>query len=183
MNHTPLTVLPPDIAATFGAEVFSATPTAKGCYRLVDIRRTLGSSYQGQRITVLVVDENGQGIAGVPVAFSFSTADRFTLTSDFAWIPPQPHRAFIARTEGGGQIDQIQGSVVKDGQPGGVTVYILDPAHSSDIVTGCGMLANHDGLFLQFQLLRAGVIPLDDRLGNIEARLSALERGQVGDAA
>lgn len=174
-SYTPLTVLPPDLQNDFGAVVYSALPTTGGAYRLVAARRTAGNSFEGQRITVLVVDENGAPLPGVPVAFSYSTADRFTLTSDFEWVPPQPFRAFVARTEGSGQIDQIQGDVVKSGGAGGVTVYILDPAHSSDIVTGCGQLADHTGLHLTYQLRRAGVIPLPDRLANIEARLKALE--------
>jgi hypothetical protein len=112
---------------------------------------------------------------GVPVAFSYSTADQYLLTSDFQWTPPVPHRAFIARTEGGGQIDQIQGSGVKQGQPGGVTVYILDPAHSSDVVTGAGMLADHTGLHLTYQLRRAGVTPAADRLAALEAWVTTFE--------
>lgn len=114
-DYTPLTVLPNDIQNDFGAELFSATPTTKGVYRLVAAHRTQGSGYQGQRITVLVVDENGQALAGVPVAFAYSTADKYTLTSDFQWQPPGPHKAFIARTGGDGTIDQIQGSPVKQG--------------------------------------------------------------------
>ena len=175
MNLQPLVVLPVDLQNDFGAEVFSATPTVGGVYRLVAARRTEGGGYQGQRITVLVIDENGQPISGVPIGFSYSTADKYTLTTDFDWQPPGPHRAFIARTGGSGEIDQIQGSVIKDGQPGGVSVYILQPQFSSDVITGCGMLASHEGMYLVFQLLRAGVEPLDKRLLGIEARLAALE--------
>lgn len=185
-NYTPLVVLPPDIQADFGAEVFSATPTTEGVYRLVDTRRTQGSGYQGQRIMVLVVDENGQAIAGVPVAFSFSTAPKYTLTTDFAWQPPGPHKAFIARTNGGGECDQIQGSVIKANEPGGVTVYILSPEYSSDVITGAGMLADHTGLALIFQLRRSGVVSQADRLSTLEAwvmnfemRVVALEGTQV----
>lgn len=179
MQYEPLNVLPVDLQNDFGAEVFSATPTKAGCYRLVDARRTEGRGYQGQRITVLVVDENGVAIPGVPVAFSFSTADKYTLTADFQWQPPTPRRAFIARTGGSGEIDQIQGDVVKDGGAGGVTVFILTPTLSSDVVTGCGMLADHSGLYLVFQALRTGVEPFDKRLGSIEVRLAALEAKKV----
>lgn len=178
----PLTLLPNDIINDFGAEVFSATPTEKGVYRLVDARRTAGSGYQGQRITVLVLDENGVAMPGVPIAFSYSTADHYTLTSDFAWIPPQPYKAFIVRTGGSGEIDMIQGDVIRQGGSGGMTVYILDPAHSSDLVTGAGMLADHTGLYLTYQLRRTGVIPLSDALAELktfildhEGRITALE--------
>jgi hypothetical protein len=78
-------------------------------------------------------------------------------------------------TAGSGQIDQIQGSVVKQGQPGGITVYLLEPEYSSDVVTGAGMLADHTGLHLTFQLRRNGVVPLMDRLASMEARIAALE--------
>lgn len=179
-NFQPMNVLPVDIQNDFGAEVFSATPTTEGCYRLVAARRTQGNSFEGQRITVLVVDENGVAMPGVPVAFSYSTADKYTLTADFRWQPPTQervgHRAFIVRTGGDGEADQIQGSVVKANEPGGVTVFILTPEFSSDFVTGAGMLASHDGLHLTFQLRQAGVVPLDERLTGIEARLTKLER-------
>lgn len=184
-THTPLTVLPNDLQADFGAVVYSALPTGAGVYRLVGARRTAGNSFEGQRITVLVVDENGAPMPGVPVAFSYSTAEKYTLTPDFAWQPPTPQRAFITRTQGSGQADQIQGDVVKANEPGGVTVFILTPEFSSDFVTGAGMLADHTGLHLTFQLRRAGVIPAADRLSALEAwvttfeaRLGALERGQ-----
>lgn len=95
----PLTVLPIDLQRDFMAAVIPATPTAQGVYRLVAARRTEGRGFQGQRITVLVVDENGVAMPGVPIAFSYSTADQYLLTSDFAWTPPTPHRAFIVRTD------------------------------------------------------------------------------------
>lgn len=183
-DYTPLTVLPNDLQNDFGAVVYSALPTGAGVYRLVGARRTAGNSFEGQRITVLVVDENGQPLSGVPVGFSYSTADKYTLTPDFAWQPPTPQRAFITRTQGSGQADQIQGDVVKANEPGGVTVFILTPEFSSDFVTGAGMLHDHSGLHLTYQLRRAGVVPLADRLASIEAcilslegRLGALERG------
>jgi hypothetical protein len=37
------------------------------------------------------------------------------------------------------------------------------------------MLADHTGLHLTYQLGRTGVVPLMERLANIEARLAALE--------
>jgi len=177
-NYQPLVVLPVDIQNDFGAEVFSATPTTGGVYRLVAARRTKPKDFESQRITVRVVDENGAPMEGVPVAFSYSTApDKYTLTADFQWQPPGPHRAFIARTGGSGEIDMVLGAegVVKAGESGGVTVYILQAEFSSDVVTGCGMLADHVGMVLTFQLRRTGVVPLDERLGSIEARLAALE--------
>jgi hypothetical protein len=174
-TYKPLTVLPVDIQRDWMAELHSASEAGAGAYRLVAARRTEGRGFQGQRVTVLVVDENGVALPGVAVAFSYSTADQYLLTSDFKWTPPSPHRAFIARTEGGGMIDQIQGSGVKGGEPGGVTVYILDPEYPSDVVTGAGMLADHTGLHLTFQLLRAGVVPLAEWLARIEGRMAEFD--------
>lgn len=182
-NYQPLTILPPDIQNDFGAAVVSATPTKLGVYRLVAARRTKPKDFESQRITVRVVDEDGVPMEGIPVAFSYSTApDKYTLTNDFQWQPPPPQRAFLVRTSSAGVIDQIQGDVVKDGQPGGVTVYILTPEYSSDVVTGAGMLFDHTGLVLTYQLRRTNVTPAADRLAALEAwvttfdeRLKALE--------
>ena len=40
---------------------------------------------------------------------------------------------------------------------------------------GAGMLADHTGLHLTYQLRRTGVVPLMERLANIEDRLTTLE--------
>ena len=175
IDYKPLNVLPPDIQQEWMAQLQRATPTEKGVFRLVNIRRTEPGSFEEQRVIVLVVDENGFPIPNVKVAFSFSTANQYTLSQDFLWAPPPPQRAFIVPTQGSGQIDQVQGSAVKEGQPGGITVYILEPEYSSDVVTGVGMLADHTGLHLTFQLQRPGITPLNERLAKIEARLAALE--------
>lgn len=175
MNYEPLHVLPQTIQQNWMAQLHRATPTEQGVFRLVHIRRTKPKSFEEQRVIVLVLDENGFPIPNVQVAFAYSTADPYTLSQNFLWSPPAPQRAFIVPTQGSGQIDQIQGSVVKEGQSGGITVYILEPEYSSDVVSGAGMLADHTGLHLTFQLRRAGVIPLMERMANIEARLKALE--------
>ena len=59
-QYEPLRFLPMEIQSRWGAELHHAEPTDQGVFQLVDIRPTKGKSYQGQRITVLVVDENGQ---------------------------------------------------------------------------------------------------------------------------
>jgi hypothetical protein len=176
-DYEPLTVLPHQIRRDWRAQLHRATPTQEGVFRLVHARPTKPQSFEEQRIIVLVVDENGFPLPNVSVAFSYSTAEPFTLTEDFLWTPPPPHRAFIVPTQGSGQIDQIQGSVVREGEPGGVTVYVLEPEYASDYVTGAGMLPDHTGLHLTFQLRRQGVKPLTERLAEIEARLAALESG------
>lgn len=72
-------------------------------------------------------------------------------------------------------IDQIQGDVVKQGQPGGITVYILSPEYSSDVITGAGQLADHTGLYLTYQLRRTNVTPQADRLAALEAWVTGFE--------
>ena len=175
IDYKPLNVLPQDIQQEWMAQLQKAMPTEKGVFRLVNIRRTQAGSFEEQRVIVLVVDENGFPIPNVKVAFAFSTANQYTLSQDFLWSPPVPQKAFIVPTQGSGQIDQIQGGGVKEGQPGGITVYILEPQYSSDVVTGAGMLADHTGLHLTYQLQRPGITPLNERLASIEARLAALE--------
>ncbi len=180
-DYEPLTMLPQFIQRNWRAQLHRATPTSEGVFRLVHARPTKPQTFEEQRIIVLVVDENGFPIPNVNVAFSYSTAEPYTLSEDFSWTPPPPHRAFIVPTQGSGQIDQVQGSAVKEGETGGVTVYILEPEYSSDYVSGAGMLADHTGLHLTFQLRRTGVKPLLERLADIEARLAALEGGS-GDS-
>lgn len=177
LNYEPLDILPQDIQADWMAQLNKATPTEKGVFRLVNIRRTRPKTFEEQRVIVLVVDENGFPMPNVSVAFSYNTADQYIIGEDFLWTPPAPQRAFVVPTQGSGQIDQVQGTPVKQGRPGGVTVYILEPQYSSDWVSGAGMLADHTGLHLTFQLRRTGVVPLMERLANIEARLDAIEAG------
>jgi len=176
-NYQPLNALPADIAADWTAVLHQATPTDKGVFRLVAARRTPPKSFEEQRVIVLVVDENGFPMPNIPVAFSYSTANGYTVTPDFLWNPPSPHQAFIVATQGSGQIDQIQGGGVKKGEPGGITAYLLHPEFSSDYVSGAGMLSDHTGLHLTFQLRRVGVRPIAERLDELEARISALEGG------
>ncbi len=180
---TPLNVLPIDIQRDWQAAlhkasvVYSDAAKNYGAFELVNIRRTQPTTFEELRLIVLVIDENGFPIPGVKVAFSYSTANQYLVGPDFKWIPPQPHRADIFPTEGSGQIDHVQGSVVQSGQPGGVTVYVVEPDYPSDYVTGAGALADHTGMHLTFQLRRPGVVPLSERLAQIEARLDALEAG------
>ncbi len=174
-DYQPLNVLPQDIQQDWMAQLHRATPTEEGVFRLVNARRTQPKTFEEQRIIVLVVDENGFPMPNVPVAFSFSTAEPYTLTSNFLWTPPAPQKAFVVPTTGSGQIEQVQGSPVEKGQAGGVTVYILTPEYASDYVTGAGMLSDHTGLHFTFQLRRTGVESLAERLQKIEERLAALE--------
>lgn len=175
LNYQPINVLPLDIQFNWMATLQrQVSPQAQGHFYLVNVRRTKPKSFEEQRIIVLVVDENGFPMPNVRIAFAYSTADFHVLTPDHLWTPPSQN-AFVVPTAGSGQIDQIQGSSVKPDQPGGVTVFCWEPEYSSDAVTGMGMLADHTGIHLTFQLRRNGVVPLMDRIENLEARVAALE--------
>ncbi len=174
-QYQPLTRLPNDIAFNWGAALTPAGPPS--AFRLVGIRRTQPKTWEEGRIIVLVVDENGFPLPGVKVAFSYSTAHRFGVDDQFTWSPPQPWRAHIVPTEGSGQIEQVQGSVVRDGQPGGVTVYVVEPEYASDIVSGMGALSDHTGIHMTFQLRREGVTSFQQQLAELRARVTALEAG------
>lgn len=169
-----LNTLPVDIQRDWMATL-DRHPIEAGHFYLTDIRRTGGRDFQSQRITVIVVDKNGFPMPNVRVAFSYSTANQYFITPDFAWTPPAPPRAFIVPTMGSGQIDMIQGSAVKQGEPGGVTVYMFEPEYSSDVVKGLGMLADHTGLLLTFQLRRSGVVSLQEQVDRLAERVRVLE--------
>lgn len=175
MIQEAIKVLPLEFQQDWQAAVESAEPTPGGVFRLVGIEKTDGAGYQAQRIVTLVLDENGFPLPNVKVAFAYSTAPPYFLTDNYQWSPPAPRKAHIVRTQGGGQADEVQGSPVKRGQPGGMTVYILEPEFSSDVITGCGMLHDHTGMHLTFQLQRPDVEPYDERLAAIEERLAILE--------
>ena len=172
-----LITLPQDIQRDWMAQLHQSPSTEKGVFKLVAARRTVPKSFEEQRIIVLVLDENGFPMPNIPIAFSYSPAPFYPLSQDFLWQPPS-QLAIVVSTQGSGQIEHIQGSVVKQGQPGGVTVCPIHPLYSSDYVTGCGMLADHTGLHLTFQLHRTGVISIADRLDLLETRISNLELTQ-----
>lgn len=175
-DYTPLNALPVDFQENWMAELNRpSTQSPNGHFYLVKIRRTSPKTFEELRIITLVVDENGFPMPGVKVAFSYSTAHQYLVGPDFTWAPPTPHRADIFPTEGSGQIEHVQGSVVQKGEPGGITVYVVEPEYSSDYITGAGALSDHTGMHMIFQLRRPGVKSIGERLADIEARLAALE--------
>jgi hypothetical protein len=180
----PLAYLPMEIQANWMATLKKETPTKQGIFELVDIKKTQPGSWQEGKLIVLVLDPNGLPMAGVPVAFGYSTASRYLLMPEFLWTPSgaQPGNlplAHIVPTEGGGQIEMVQGSTVQEGQPGGMTVWIHTPEYSSDSIAGAGALADHTGLYMVFRLrLYQGGQPqpnLHERLTAIEQRLVNIE--------
>lgn len=175
LDLSPLNVLPVEFQQDWLAELHKAQANENGSFHLVKIRRTAPATFEELRIIVLVVDENGFPMPGIKVAFSYSTANQYLVGDDFTWTPPQPFRADIFPTTGSGQIEHIQGSVIQKGQPGGITVYVVEPQYSSDYVVGAGALADHTGMHMIFQLRRPGVTPLGERISNLEAKLAALE--------
>ena len=170
---TKLTNLPIQFQLLYRAQLFHPRPHEQGEYHLVKIRQTEPGGYEELKVIVSVIDENEFPMPNIPVAFSYSTAKQVLLSQDFTWTPPA-FRADVFPTTGSGQIEHIQGSVIKEGEPGGITVFILDPRYSSAYVSGVGALANHAGVHLTFQLQRQGVIPINVRLDRIEDRLKAL---------
>lgn len=191
----PLMILPEDIERDFGSYLDrKGIPAAvKGHFALVAAKRTEGGSALGQRITVLVIDEEGDPMPSAPVAFGFSTAGRFWLRSEFLWAPTWGRNALIVSTRGSGEIDLVLGrqGVIEKGGAGGVTVYVFDPEYSSDAVIGAGMLPDHTGLYLTFQRqpkgykskedaideLRASVEEIMQRIDAQQAQIDALEQG------
>jgi hypothetical protein len=167
-----LTVLPHEIQRKWRA-ILHRFPDSRpdGVFRLVEIRPTGPGTWQELKIIVLVLDQEGQPIPGVKVAFSFSTAGGYIIDQDFTWTPPSPQRALVEPTQGSGEIDCVQGSVINEGEPGGMTVYCLDPEFPSDHVAGCGALRDHTGLYLIFQLQIPGHKTVQERLDKIEAHL------------
>lgn len=180
-NLKPLVMLPQDFQKNWLAQLHSVSDSdeerCEGAFRLVKIRRTKPKTYEERRIVVLVVDENGFPIPSVMVAFAYSTAHPYILADDenWQWNPPAPHRADIWPTHGSGEIDEVQGGGIIEGQPGGMTVYIFDPKYPSDYVTGCGMLADHTGMHLTFQLRRKGVKSIITQLSEINDKLTGLQ--------
>lgn len=175
LDFNPLERIPTDIWSAYGTQLIKATPTPLGVFRLIHIRTTKPKSFEEQRVIVTVVDENNFPLPNVQIAFSYSTADQYTIGPEYLWLPPSPARAFLINTGFNGTIDQIQGSAVQAGQAGGITVYVLEPEYSSDVVTGAGMLGNHAGLHLTYKLYRTGVKPTIDLVHNLEAIMANME--------
>lgn len=170
-QYTPLVTLPDIFYEKWNAQLIQAKEADIGSFELVEIEPTNPLGFMGRRLVVLVVDENGFAMPNIHVLFAYDTAPRRTVYG-------RSYQGDVVQTTGGGQIEHIQGDTIKDGQPGGVSVGIIGgEGYTSDLVTGMGMLADHTGVKLTFQLRRKGVIPFAARLANIEARLSALEGG------
>ena len=136
-DYEELQRLPTEFQLKWQAQLHKATPTEQGVFRLIHIEKTSTAGYDSQRINVMVVDENRLPLAAVKVAFAYDTARRFYLDDHFEWAPIE-RKADIFATRGGGETDHSQGSFVKAGDPGGVTVFIIEPEYSSDYITGAG---------------------------------------------
>jgi hypothetical protein len=173
-----LKVLPEDIQRDFGAELHKGRRAKEddiqGVFRLVDIHTTEPGSNQEQRVIANVLDENCVPMSGGKVAFSYSTAKQFVLGQEYSWMPPAPRKALLVNLTGG-VAEQIQGSVIQKGQQGGITVYVLHPDYSSDWIVGCGMLADHTGLCLTFQLQETSTPSILDELEILGNRVTELE--------
>lgn len=151
-DYSALKSLPMDIKQDWHASLVHGEVASDGIFKLIHAERTDGASSLGQRVSVLVVDKDNHPIPLVKIAYAFDTANFFVVDDNFEWTPPQPQKAFFDKTNGGGESNMIQGSGVKEGQPGGITVYVYEPTYGTDIVFGAGMLSDHTGLYLVFKL-------------------------------
>jgi hypothetical protein len=173
----PLEFLPIEIQARWHASLYSAPPDPEvGAYKLLQIEPTEPKGYMGQRITVLVLDENERPIPNVEVVFAYDTGKQIFQEGIWKWVPPSEGRkGDVVPTRGDGMAEHIQGSVVKDDEPGGITLWIKDPDRPCDYMRGLGMLYDHTGLYVVYQRQDAGVVSDNERLTNLELNQQALE--------
>jgi hypothetical protein len=128
---------------------------------------------------VVVMDEDGQPLSGVGVIFGYNTGP---------WVAPRPrinHWYMAPRVlTGNYQKTDPAGCAKHTFGEGGETIWIWDVDRdgvlrlSSDVVFNCSWLQerfNHTGVKLTFQRRQQGVMPLRQRLAEIERRLAELE--------
>jgi hypothetical protein len=171
----PLINLPQSFQVDWQAELHKATPSDHGHFEVIQVTKTKPLSGQELRIVIHVMDENGYPLSGVEAICSYSTAEPYTVSDDFVWSPPSPRRGDRLITDGAGQVEHIQGSVVKAGEPGGITVYIFEPLYPSDYITGAGALADHTGMRITFRLRRAKVKSLMERVSQLELEIANIK--------
>lgn len=178
MRKPVLTRVPTDISsveAWQGVRIRHAfTQFGGGAFRVVAMSKlTTGSN--DRRIRVNLIDEDGNAITALSVAFGYSTAELLRLGPDFEWQPSLT-KAFVTGYQNG-NYEMILGSdgVINEGEVGGVTVCALHPKYPSDEVSGLGMLPDHTGLSVTFQLQTPEIDSIGERLDQIEARVTALE--------
>ena len=161
--------LPVDIQRRWMATIDKTPPTEAGKFTLVGIRPTSPAGYQELKVIVQVIDENRIPLIGVDVIFSYDTAKPFYVDPAIEWQPPLPWRGDVVTTGGDGAAQHVQGSVVKQGQPGGITVFVLSNEYSSDVIHGLGALADHTGLLLTLILKRPGVRSYQEQIDELRA--------------
>lgn len=169
MKHIPF-----DIQQDFGTSLVEVEPTELGKFEFVSVERTRPGSWEEQRIIVEVGDESDLPFRA-NVAFSFSTAPRVLFGSEYEWRPPITRGVVLATRCG--EVEHIQGSYIRPGEPGGVTVVVVHPLYSSDCLPGCGMLQDHTGMRIRFRLVRPGVLSYREEILDLKRRVAALEKG------
>ena len=133
---------------------------------------------------VQVIDEDGLPLAGVGVIFGYSSGPL---------VAPKPRVNYWSQgpraLNGNFQRTDPAGCAKHTYGQGGETIWIWDVDRdgvlkfSSDIVQNCNWVParfNHTGVKLTFQRRKAGVVPLKQRLADIEQRLAALEEAGRG---
>ncbi len=180
-----LRFLPMEVQQKWHGALFSAPMDEEvGNWRLVSVRKTNPVGYQGGKVIVQLLDENERAIPNVDVVFAYDTGKRVYLqlgiddevVPEWRWGPPAIGlRGDVVTTGGDGMAEHVQGGVVKDDEPGGITVWIKDPQRPGDYVTGMGMLHDHTGILLTFQKQDVGVVSDAERMASIEANMKVLE--------
>jgi hypothetical protein len=188
----PLKTLPEVIQMKWHAQLHQGDDDPRvGIYNLVDIEP---APHPGQQIEVLVLDENERPIPNIDVVFSYDTGNFIILEGEWYWTPPSARRGDVVRTGGDGTAVHTQGSVVKDDEPGGITVWIKDPQRACDWVTGLGMLSDHTGIRMIYKrkdvgvesdraaliLLRHYVLRVEQQVHLLKKRVELLEQQAGG---
>ena len=178
MRKSVLTRVPTDISsieAWQGVRIRHVfTQFGGGAFRVVGMSK-LATGSNDRRIRVNLIDEDGNAITDLAVAFGYSTAGLLHLGAEFDWQPSLTN-AFVASYQNG-NYEMILGAdgVINEGEVGGVTVCALHPKYPSDEVSGLGMLSDHTGLGVTFQLQTPEIDSIGERLDEIEKRLYNLE--------
>jgi hypothetical protein len=121
-------------------------------YGLVDVFETTQLGGDSGKVNVLILDKDEIAKPLVQVAFTWSTGDQILLDENWVWRPPYPWKG-VAPLAPLGHVELVLNNdgVVKDGEPGGINVWIFDPKVPSTAFIGAGMQGDHTGLWLIFK--------------------------------
>lgn len=182
-TYEPLTYIPPEMSP-WGLQLITPEPSEFGEFVLIGIEQASIETHH----QVEVVDEDGRPLAGAGVIFGFPGG------GPSINMPVRVNHWRNAPTvlRGNGQKTNSAGYAQHTFATGGEDIWLWyrnkdgDLLYPSPIVKNCTWLgpplANfvHTGVLLRFALRRVGVVPLAERLAEIEARLEKLEGRTTG---